>query len=339
MLEWSASGKALVSPGSRPGARAPAGRLGGRDDPRLLRRHERRQDPRPRRPRDRQRQPDVRPRREPGTPSGSAPSARRRLVGLRPEPGRRRQAHRGRSALHVGDGSESPATARPSPHATGIAKFGDVELARRRHGRRSSTSTTAQAVLHKRLRRDLVAAKRRLRRAARPCDQPDAAGRHRQVQHGRGAGRREAGRACRLRQVHPLLPARLRRRGAVRRRLRHLQHALDHGRAAHARAGDPAHARRLPEAGAPLGRRSRAASGLHRLVVGLAAGVGLASRARRADAGVQPRPAAHGDGLLAANSDRLAHGRHADHADREHRARDQGHADPADPRPSARADW
>ena len=62
---------------------------------------------------------------------------------------------------------------------------------------------------------------------------------------------------------HPLLPARLRRHRAVRRRVRDLQHALDHRRPAHARVRDAAHARRLAQAGAALrparGARDRAA--------------------------------------------------------------------------------
>ena len=51
----------------------------------------------------------------------------------------------------------------------------------------------------------------------------------------------------------PLLPARLRRHRAVRRRVRDLQHAVDHGRPAHARVRDAAHARRVAQAGAALG--------------------------------------------------------------------------------------
>ena len=44
--------------------------------------------------------------------------------------------------------------------------------------------------------------------------------------------------------VHPRLPARLRRDRALRRRVRDLQHAVDHRRPAHARARDAPHARR-----------------------------------------------------------------------------------------------
>ena len=46
----------------------------------------------------------------------------------------------------------------------------------------------------------------------------------------RGEGRDQGRRG--LHEVHPLLPARLRRHRALRRRVRHLQHALDHGRPA-----------------------------------------------------------------------------------------------------------
>ena len=52
----------------------------------------------------------------------------------------------------------------------------------------------------------------------------------------------------------PLRPARLRRHRAARRRVRDLQHAVDHGRPAHARVRDAADARRLAQAGHALGR-------------------------------------------------------------------------------------
>ena len=76
--------------------------------------------------------------------------------------------------------------------------------------------------------------------------------------HARGQGQRQAGRgglrAGRQGHVlHPLLPARLRRHRAVRRRVRDLQHALDHRRPAHARVRDAADARRLAQAGPALG--------------------------------------------------------------------------------------
>ena len=61
----------------------------------------------------------------------------------------------------------------------------------------------------------------------------------------------------RLPQHLPGLPARVRRYRAVRRELRDRQHAVDHDRAAHARAGHAAHARRDPASGAALGAASR----------------------------------------------------------------------------------
>ena len=68
----------------------------------------------------------------------------------------------------------------------------------------------------------------------------------------------------------------LRRHRAVRRRVRDLQHAVDHGRPAHARVRDAADARRLAQAGHALGRargpRDRPA--------------GLGDRARRSASGI-----------------------------------------------------
>ena len=55
-----------------------------------------------------------------------------------------------------------------------------------------------------------------------------------------------------LMTLHPRLPARVRRRRPVRRRLRHLQHALDHDRAADAGVRDAADARGFAAAGAAL---------------------------------------------------------------------------------------
>ena len=55
--------------------------------------------------------------------------------------------------------------------------------------------------------------------------------------------------------LHPRHPAGLRRHRPVRRRLRHLQHPLDHGRPALARARHAAHPRRIAPAGAAVGDR------------------------------------------------------------------------------------
>ena len=92
----------------------------------------------------------------------------------------------------------------------------------------------------------------RLADGARPGDPAhpaaDRAGPHRP-----GAGEAGVEGHERLPQHPPGLPARVRRRRAVRRRLRDREHAVDHDRAADARAGDVADARRDQAAGALVG--------------------------------------------------------------------------------------
>ena len=83
------------------------------------------------------------------------------------------------------------------------------------------------------------------------------------------------------------LPARVRRHRLLRRRVRHLQHALDHGRPARPRAGDPAHARRLAAAGARLGPARDARLGLLASLIGLSPG----SASPRASTRCSPRSA------------------------------------------------
>ncbi len=102
-------------------------------------------------------------------------------------------------------------------------------------------------------RRDLGGGEgRRFARKAR-AHAPAARARRRRSCHrrgqseGRGQGQRQAGRD------HPEAAARVRRHRALRRRPRHLQHVLDHDRAAHARARDPAHARGVAPPGPGLG--------------------------------------------------------------------------------------
>ena len=75
-----------------------------------------------------------------------------------------------------------------------------------------------------------------------------------EVKDSDAAGRRTTRRTQRQPGDDPLLPARLRRHRAVRRRVRDLQHAVDHGRPAHARVRHAADARRLAQAGHALGR-------------------------------------------------------------------------------------
>ncbi len=135
---------------------------------------------------------------------------------------------------------------------TGIVRFGDV------NSLGGATIAlfdvdTARSVLGKTgLRRGRRGGEGRRRRG-------EAAGRDRGHDPGLGRGqdRRRAGQGGRrgrrrVRHLHPLLPARVRRDRALRRGVRHLQHALDHGRAADEGARDPAHARRLAAPGAPL---------------------------------------------------------------------------------------
>ena len=149
--------------------------------------------------------------------------------------------------------------ARCAPYRiTGIATLRRRRLARRRDDRRLRHPDRAA-------RCSARPASTRSRSPPRPGVSPaELAPRDRAAAAGDGPGadRRRAGREATRRDlggdhVHPRLPARVRRHRAVRRRVRHLQHAVDHGRPAHARAGDPAHTRRLAPPGAALGARSR----------------------------------------------------------------------------------
>ena len=73
------------------------------------------------------------------------------------------------------------------------------------------------------------------------------------LRRGRGAGRQ--GRDQRVHQLHRVLPARVRRHRPLRRRVRHLQHALDHGRPAHPRVRHDADRRRLAPPDSLVGHR------------------------------------------------------------------------------------
>ncbi len=103
------------------------------------------------------------------------------------------------------------------------------------------------------VRRDLGRGERRhhggrARRSHRARAAGDGEGRERD-RGGRRAGRRGE-------RVHghlPLLPARVRRYRALRRRVRHLQHVLDHGCAANARVRDVADDRRVAASDSRLG--------------------------------------------------------------------------------------
>src|SRR5256886_1862458 len=106
--------------------------------------------------------------------------------------------------------------------------------------------------------------------------------------NGQGAGERGQEGRRKLHQLHPRLPARFRRDRALRRRVRDLQHAFDHGRATDPRAGDAADARRLAAAGAPVGGarvvRDRATRFGDRPRLGLRAREGAELALRRARA-------------------------------------------------------
>ena len=80
------------------------------------------------------------------------------------------------------------------------------------------------------------------------ADQAAAAGRARRCRTGQAAGAAGDQGHERVPQHLPGLPARVRRHRPVRRELRDRQHAVDHDRPAHARAGDAAHARARPAA-------------------------------------------------------------------------------------------
>ena len=136
----------------------------------------------------------------------------------------------------------------------------------------------------------------------------------------------------RLPEHLPGLPARLRRHRAVRRQLRDREHAVDHGRPAHARAGHAAHARRDPPPGAALGdargvrdrrarldrravpRASRLAQGLNALLVSF--GIDLPSDRHRVQDAHDRRLAARRDRDHAAGGDAAGAARDARAADR-----------------------
>ena len=126
------------------------------------------------------------------------------------------------------------------------------------------------------------------------------------------------------------VPARVRRHRAVRRRVRHLQHALDHRRPAHPRARDAADPGRLAAAGAALGV-------LETLVIGVvASAIGLVARARPRQG---PRRALRRARLGAAEGRHRARGAHGGHLARRRHARDAARRPrPRDPRHPRAAD-
>ena len=134
----------------------------------------------------------------------------------------------------------------------------------------------------------------------------------------------------RVHEVHPLLPALVRGDRSVRRRVRHLQHAVDHRRAAHPGVRDAADDRRVAASGADRGHARGAHHRLPRLGRRADRRPVPGARRQRALQGRQRRPP--GDGPEPDDVDRhlLAPPRHARHARRRdlpRRARDEGAAD------------
>ena len=119
---------------------------------------------------------------------------------------------------------------------------------------RSSTSQTAQRLFRKDGYDSISVAGREGTTAAAVIEQiKPLLGPTTKVQTGAASAAADSKEVFDLHLVPPLRAARIWRHRAVRRRLRHLQHALDHRGAAHARVRDTAHARRFAPAGARLG--------------------------------------------------------------------------------------
>ncbi len=177
-------------------------------------------------------------------------------LGLRPRRGRRRHQHGAGNDIAVGDpvGIVADGPVREFT-VTGIARFGERRRAGRRDHRRLRRPHRPRGARQDRLRRHPGGggAGHRAGGAGPPHRGLLPAGR-RAVDR-RGAGRARQGGGLRGDHVHPRHPAGLRRHRPVRGRVRHLQHALDHGGPALARARHAAHARRVAPAGAAVGDR------------------------------------------------------------------------------------
>ena len=214
---------------------------------------------------------------------------------------------------------------------TGIARFGDVRPPRRRDHRRLRRPHGPRGARQDRLRRHPGRGRAGdLRRRAGPPHRGRPAPRRRAGDR-RGAGRPRQGGGLRGDHVHPRHPAGLRRHRPVRGRLRDLQHPLDHGGPALARARHAAHPRRIAPAGAAVGGRR----GRRHRPGGLAGG----TRPR-----LRPRPGA--DGAVRQRRARDAPGRHrlrdphrgrvAARRDRRHPAGGDRARRPGDPGPADR---
>ena len=175
-----------------------------------------------------------------------------------PAAGRRRRRHRRQAALRARRhrSRSRRSAARRTYELTGIVKYGDVDSL----GFASIAAwdlKTAQTLLHREGSYDSIsisAAKgtssKELVRAVQPLV-PGAL----QVKDSDKQAKDDAARARQLDVDPEVLPARVRRDRAAGRRVRDLQHAVDHGRPADAGVRDAADARRLAQAGHALGRR------------------------------------------------------------------------------------
>ena len=155
---------------------------------------------------------------------------------------------------------------------------------------------------------------------------PDRDRRRRRQGRGRGGQRRA--------RVLPVPAARVRRDRPARRLLRHLQHAVDDGQSARARAGHAAHARRLAQAGVPLGAARRLH---HRAVRGHSGSVRRPADRQGSERdvqGVRDRPPHDRHRVRREDGDRLAGARCGNHgaghdlagSARDPRAADRGRA-------------
>ena len=175
--------------------------------------------------------------------SGSGEVGRRRRHGVRQRHrGRRRRPdRRGRPGARVHRDRHRPLRRRRPPRRR------DHRRLRRPHGPRGARQDRLRRHPGRGRAGDLR------RRAGPPHRGRPAPGRR--AGDRRGAGRPRQGGGLRGDRVHPRHPAGLRRHRPVRGRLRHLQHPLDHGGPALARARHAAHPRRIAPAGAAVGGR------------------------------------------------------------------------------------
>ena len=179
---------------------------------------------------------------------------------------------------------------------------------------------TAQALFDKRGELDQidVAAKPGISKQALIAQVQKVLPPHTQVQTGEAAGEVADGRDHLPAFVPAVLPARLRRDRAVRRRLRDREHALDHDCPAHARVRDAALRRRDRQAGAH-GRRARGARHRGARIGGRAVRRSRAREGpRRALQGLRSRPPRDRARLRVADRDPVARPRHGRDDVREH---------------------